>query len=456
MFEYKTQIDKTMQYDVVVIGSGPAGLTAAIAAARKNARVIIIESQGMLGGMGTSGLVSHWLGGRSDDCCEWVVGGIFRELSERAAESGIAVLPQRPENNRLSPHGWGRDQLNAGVPFDPFRMSVMLDEVVEENGITVLLQTVFIDAVVENGHIEHIIVHNKSGLQLVSGQIFIDASGDADLAARSGCLVIKGRSEDNLMTPATVEMHIDGVDTETMSNYIHKNNAPRFLEEIVEWQETGEWPFIYNRFISVMLNEPDTFLINTSRLCDIDGTDGTSISEGLRLGRKENIQLLNFLRRNIPGMSNARLKAMGSTLGIRESRRIQAEYMLSVDDLCNGTDFDDIIGFSAYGWDLPDPKKPSLQPMENKQVAIAANRTPLPFRIMLPQPIKNLICPGRAVSVERDVLGPVRVMAPCMAMGQAAGTAAAMNLTSRDFSQTDIPVLRKTLKQDNAIVDWVV
>jgi hypothetical protein len=147
-------------------------------------------------------------------------------------------------------------------------------------------------------------------------------------------------------------------------------------------------------------------------------------------------------------------------VGIRETRRIVGDFMLSVEDLIQDREFDDCIGYSMYGWDLPDPDKPGLQPFANDTLKGYQYKvkkglsTPLPFRIMVPRPVKNIICPGRAVSVEGQVLGPVRVMAPCMAMGEAAGMASAQVVKkSVSFADIDVRALRGKLKGVNAIVD---
>lgn len=193
---------------------------------------------------------------------------------------------------------------------------------------------------------------------------------------------------------------------------------------------------------------------NTSRITGCDGTDGASISRAMAQGRSELLQLLAILRRHAPGFQNARIKAIAPLLGVRETRRIAGDFVLSVDDLITGREMDDAVGFSSYGWDLPDPKKPSHQPMEGRA---KPGVTPIPCRIMLPRGIGNLICPGRAVSVDRDVLGPLRVMAPCMAMGEAAGTAAIqVARENKTFGAVDVQELRQSLHKAGAIVDMAV
>lgn len=446
--------------DVVVCGGGPSGLGAALAARRGALSVLLVEGQGQLGGMSTSGLVAQWLGGRSDDTRRWVVGGVFRRLALGAAEHGCAVIPTTNPNEKYQVHGWHKGQNEAGIPLDPFTLAGYLDDVVDEAGIDVLLHTQVVDVCVEDGRITHVILFNKSGLSAVPTRAVVDATGDADVAARSGCEFVKGRPEDGLMTPVTLQFHVDNVDQDALSEYIHKHDSPRFRELVAELRAAGEWPFDYEIFISVQLLEKGVMMINTPRLVGIDGTDGRSVTEGMIRGRREIYRLLEIAHKHFPGFAHARLKAIAPCLGVRETRRIVADTMLTVDDLRQGTRFEDTIGYSAYGWDLPDPKRPSYQPMW-EGVAAPVHKvkkkpvTPIPYRIMLPQPVRNLICPGRAVSVERDALGPLRVMAPCFAMGEAAGQASQQVIREGvDYRDLDVARLREELREHDAIVDW--
>jgi hypothetical protein len=189
--------------------------------------------------------------------------------------------------------------------------------------------------------------------------------------------------------------------------------------------------------------------MNTSRLVGVDGTDGSSVSDGSVRGRQEVEQLFAILRDHFPGFGNACIKDVASMLGIRETRRILGAYELTVADLVEDAEFADTVGFSIYGWDLPDSKRPSEQPLVDESTGRYVNKvqkalsTPIPYRSLLPRPIENLICMGRAISVERDVLGPLRVMAPCMAMGEAAGTAAAQVVGGKiGFAEVDVGRLR--------------
>lgn len=454
--QWQKSIEMAGTYDVVVCGGGPTGTVAAIAAKRMRLSVLLLEGEGQLGGMGTSGLVSHWLGGRTYDCTQWVVGGLFQELSTEAAEKGITLLP-KPEQGRYSPHGWGWENgpLTAGVPFDPFAMALFYDEKMAAEGVDVLLKTRVLDVQVTGSQIERVIFSNKSGIQAVNATAVIDATGDADVAAFSGCETVLGREQDRRMTPVTLQVHMSQIDQQALSDYIHEHDSFRMLDEIEAWTQAGEWPFMWNRFISVLLTDDDVFMVNSPRITGIDGTNGHSVTQGYQQGRKEIFQLLQIMRNKIAGCERARIKAIAGLLGVRETRRIVGDFQLTILDLYNEVAFPDVIGYAAYGWDLPLPDQPSVNPDIGKERGIRRTITPIPYRVMLPRPIENLICPGRAISVERDILGPLRVMAPCMAMGEAAGTACAQVVHRHiGFAQVNISLLRDTLKSNNAIIDW--
>lgn len=445
-------------YDVVVCGGGPSGCTAALAARREGLKVLLIENTGQLGGMAVTGHVSHWLGGRTQEG-EWVVGGLFKTLAEEAARKGYAVIPCLNPQEEYHPYGWFNWFIH-GIPLDPFSIDFYLDDKMEEAGIDVLLHTRYIDSVVENRRITHLVLHNNSGLFAVPVKAAVDATGNAEVAARSGCETRKGRAEDGKMAPSSLIFHVYDVDTDELTASVRKNRDPKFRDLIRVLREKGIWNFPYDIFICTQLPEQNEFYINTCRLVGIDGTDGRSVSNGMRQGRKETHRLMEIFREYFPGFRHAKMKSVASQLGIRETRRIVGDYVLTVEDLKKDRDFDDCIGFSMYGWDLPDPNKPSVQPFANdEKTGFTAKvekglTTPLPYRVMVPRNIDNLICPGRAVSVEGQVLGPVRVMAPCMAMGEAAGMAAGQ-VVGRNctFSAVDTGLLRKRLRAAGAIVD---
>jgi hypothetical protein len=452
-------------YDLVVCGGGPSGIPAALAARRAGLNVLLVEAQGQLGGVTTSAGVSHLLGGRTSDNRRQLVGGVFQEITEELMRRGGAIDPRTIDRSgKYQPHGWTMGNLAVGVPVDPNLYAALLDEKMLEAGVDVLFFTQFVDALISDTgggagaaggggrRVTHVVLFNKSGLFAVPIRAVVDATGDADVAARSGCEVTKGRPEDGLMTPATLIFHVDNVDQEALASGIYATDSPRFRELIQELRAQGEWTFPYDIFISVQLAYKGTMMINTTRITDVDGTDGLSISRGMMQGRREVHRLMALMRRYFPGFAEARIKLVAPVLGIRETRRIVGDFVLRVADLIEGADFPDTIGLSGYGWDLPDPKRPSHQPMHGVQRK--HDVTPIPYRVMVPRPVVNVVCPGRAISVERDVLGPLREQAPCYAMGHAAGLAAVHALAEDlAFSEVDADALRESLITQGAIVN---
>ena len=456
MFAYQSHIPLLDSYDLVVCGGGPSGIPAALSAARSGLQVLLVEQTGQLGGTGTSAGVSHLLGCRTSDNRAWCVAGIFKEIVEDLAARGGAIDPRDIHTDSNSPHGWGGkvSNLTYGVPFDPIQMTLLLDEKMLEAGVDMLYFTGFVDCIVENRLITHVVLSNKSGLQAVPCKAVIDATGDGDVAARSGCRFTKGRDSDGLMTPATLMFHVNNVQQDEIADHITKAGNNRFSNLIEQLRKEGKWDFAYKIYISVQLNEKGTMMINTTRICDVDGTDGRSISKGMMQGRREVTKLFGLMRQYFPGFANAHIKMVAPVLGIRETRRIIGEFVLTVEDMIQGQTFEDTIGFSGYGWDLPDPKKPSYQPMHCDDAKTKNDYLPIPYRVMVPVPVNNVICPGRAISVERDVLGPLREMAPCYAMGHAAGLAG-VEVVNNDisFANVNIKQLRQKLAEQGAVVD---
>ncbi len=452
---YSTQIKNILKYDFVVCGGGMTGAACAIAAARKGIKTLLIERNGSLGGVGTSGGVNHLLGGlkykENLGKTLWNVKGIFEEISLELMANGDAVNPDLIDRNH-NPHGW-TPTLADGVIFNSLSMEMLLDDKCKASGVDILYFTDIIDVLCENGKIKGVVIHNKSGIAFVEGECFADTTGDADIAAACNAPTVTGRPEDNGMGPSSVEFHVRNVDTAELSDYIQNTGEVRFKKLIKELRNQGIWDFPYEIFISVQLTEEDVYMINTVRQVGVDGTNALSLTNAIIDGRREIHKLFGIMKNHFPGFKDAYIDYVAPVVGIRETRRIIGEFVLTVDDLISQKTFDDSIAVSSYNWDLPDPQHPSYQPMdENPDNHVEC--THIPYRCLLPQGVDNLIVAGRCISVERDVLGPVRVMAPCMAMGQAAGTAAyfAKN-AGGSFKAVDVSMLKKVLAEDNCICD---
>ena len=442
---YTKEIQNKGSFDIIVCGGGFSGFSAAYAAAREGANVLLIERNGCLGGVGTQGLVNHILGERLIDNYQFhtCIGDIFDKIEQAILKDGAGVDVNTIDLD-LNPHGW-KQFLASGLIFDNEKMKLLLEEMLCEVGVKILYMTDVVDVIKENDRLTSIVVHNKSGLYSISGKYFVDATGDADICEYAGCKVFKG-DENGGMAAASLEMHVENVDLDVLSEYMRKTGDLRFVALINDLKANEEWHFPYDIFISVMLTQDDVFMINTIRQVGIDGTNADSLTKGIIDGRKENFELLKIMKKYFPGFKNARIRQIAPVIGIRETNRILGEYTLTVEDLITAKDFEDGIALSAYGWDLPNPKHPSHQPFEG--VKRKSKYTQIPYRCLVPKGLDNVIVAGRCISVEREVLGPVRVMGPCIAMGCAAGIASAMALSD---GMRYIDVDEKTLR--NKIVD---
>ena len=449
---YRKEIPEGKRASLVVCGGGFAGFAAAYSAARQGVKTLLIERNGCLGGTGTQGLVNHILGERvyqPDNTYKTCIRGLFSELEQRILAAG-GGLDVDGIDLSLPPHGW-YGGLGVGLIFDNEKMKLLLEEMLLEAGAEVLYYTDIIDVVREGNRIAGVIVHNKSGLSFIRGDRFIDATGDGDIAVLAGCAFELG-DEEGGMAPASLEMHVENVDSEQLIAYMRETRDLRFRNLIGPLREKGIWTFPYEIFISVMLTQKDVFMINTIRQVGVDGTDASSLTAATLDGRRENYELLAVMREHFPGFRNATIRQIAPVVGIRETRRIVCEYMLSVQDLIDGVTFPDSIAVSGYGWDLPHPKKPSLQPLHG--VRRKSEFTELPYRCLVPKGIENLLAAGRCIGTERDVSGVMRVMGPCIAMGEAAGLAAALSIAADcSFIEVNVPALRAELQKRGGITD---
>ena len=447
---YTKNIEIKGKYDLAVCGGGFSGFAAAYAAAREGLKVAIIERNFALGGVGTQSLVNHILGiralenGRLETC----IGDVFNELEKRLLDDGAAV-DVRPLDLTLHPHGW-YTSLGTGLIFDCEKMKMLLEEMLEGVGVKIFYGTDIVDVTKAGDKITAVIVHNKSGLFAIAADYFADATGDADVARLAGFETEKGNEEGG-MSAASLEMHVEGVDDAKLFNYMKETGDVRFKSIIKRLQASGEWTFPYEIFISVKLVRDGVYMINTIRQVGIDGSDADSLTRGVIDGRRENYRLLDIMRDHFPGFENATVRAIAPSIGIRETHRIKGEYRLTIDDLASAKSFEDSVALSSYGWDLPDPKRPTYNPTDNlKRLSRYAE---IPYRTLLPKGTDNLIVAGRCISTERDALGPVRVMGPCIAMGTAAGIAAKLAKDgSLSFTEVDVRELRKLIAARGGLV----
>ena len=459
--------------DVLVCGGGPAGVAASIAAARSGARTMLIEQQGCLGGAATNALVGVWVGSYSRDGVCPVVGGVFDEIVDRLVAEDAAIpasedLPPKfslaerkinQESGALAEEKvMGSRHLGYAcwhgrlVPFEFEPCKRICEQIALAAGVRIRYFTAAVSPQMNEGRIQGLFVHSKNGLEFIKADVVVDATGDADIAFRAGCPTVKGRAEDGLMSPATTIFVVEDVDSHAFERYCRETGDVRLRRAIGELKQKGEWPFPFEVIICAEMPRRGRFFINTLRQIGIDGTDADDLTRGMIEGRQQAVELMNILRKIVPGFADARMVQTPSVIGIRDTRRIVGQYEVSVEDIIRGVHYPDTIALTGAQWDMPGPQNPSRQRMEG--VGVALPYVEIPYRSLLPRGADNLIVAGRCVSTAWDAMGPIRIMPACFAMGQAAGTAAAMAVkNNQPFVDLNVKLLREALVKNGAILE---
>ena len=455
-------------YDLVVCGGGPAGTAAAIAAGRRGLKAVIIEQFGQLGGVAVNSLVAGWLGsycrdirsskesgnflgGAPGETGVPVVGGIFDEVVERMATEDEAIPAHKDASSGTRHLGYASWHGRVAA-FEYESCKRVLEQTALEAGVEIRYFTSIIGCKVKGEVIEGVFVHSKSGIEFIRGKAFVDATGDADVADAAGCPMEKGREEDGLMQMATMISVIEDVDSRAFEKYCRKTGDTRLKEALARYNKSHKEPFPFDIIICCEMPRRGRFFLNTFHLVGVDGTDSKSMTKGMVDGRSMVHKLIGAVKEIVPGFENCRLVQTSPVVGIRDTRRIKGQYKLMVDDLVYGKRFDDVVALSGFGWDMTDPKEPGKQAM--KETPMPLPYVEIPYRIMVPQKIGNLIAAGRCVSVEWQALGPIRIMPACFAMGEAAGTAAAQVVgKSISFAKVDVGKLQQDLREQGAILE---
>ncbi|MFT5609578.1 MAG: ribulose 1,5-bisphosphate synthetase/thiazole synthase [Arenicella sp.] len=433
--------------DVLVVGSGPGGLAAAIASARAGAQTTLLERYGCFGGNITQVGVEGFAWYRHAKTVDSE--GIGVEFEERAKAMGASTQEPQSQSHALD-----------GEAF-----KYVADVLVQEAKITPMLHRTMVAPIVEHGILKGVIVESKSGREAILAKRIIDATGDADVAARAGAVVHKTPRED--MMAASVMFSMTGV------------NKKRFIEHVKsdpqtykDW-EGGEWsietsgkedkmfsPFLRKPFekaieaglIPENLNticgtwgaiydQGDLTYLNLVHLSEIDGTNADDLTKGEIEGRRQAMLAVEALRRYNPGCENAKLRNFGLTIGIRDTRKIDAHYNMTAKDVRQQGRFEDSVGIFP---EFIDGYGILILPTTGRYFQ-------LPYRAMLPKGIGHLIVTGRSTGGDRDSHAAVRNMMCCAVNGQGAGVAAAISLESDcDFAEVDIKVLQKRLLEQGA------
>lgn len=453
---YTKQLDRSMDTQILVCGGGVAGVAAAIASARLGVKTLLVERSAMLGGCATSGLVGPFMTCFDLKEERQIIRGIFDEIVLEMERRCGAIHPAKVSN--------GTDYASYSIrghahvtPFDPEVLRSVLFDKLYESGAELLLYSSVIDTIAADGRVKGVILAQKEGLCAVYADIVIDCTGDGDVMVSSGTAYEKGRKEDGLMQPMTLFLRIAGVDDQAVDDYVkaHPENYGRLFASIIEdTQKVGDCP-IYRERIGVykMLN-PGEWRVNTTRIFKKDGTVSADLTEAEVEGRRQADALIPYFRKYFPGFKNARLIQAAATIGVRETRRLCGSYVLKMEDMQEDMRFDDCIALCSYPVDIHSPTGKGGGVIWNEATIDPPNQYQIPYRILVPEVMDGLLVAGRCVSATHEALGSIRVMPPCFATGQAAGTAAALCVqTGVQPRHVDISVLQDVLRKNDVVLD---
>jgi hypothetical protein len=423
------------EYDVVVLGGGPAGLAAAAAAGQHGRRVLLVERYGFLGGMGTAAGVTNFCGLHAN------VHGEIKQVVHGVADDLLARIDRLGGLN--APHlVLGKIHAQA---YDTAAYKCAADDLLLAHNVRVGFHALAAGVVMESDRrIKALLVETKSGREAILGRVFIDCSGDGDLAAFAGADFEKGDADGNMLYP-TMMFRINGVDAQAAGE------AWRSIPQLMEAAEKRGVTFPRKGAIVRPQKNSVEWRVNVTQVKNaegraVDGTNAAELSAGEIEGRRQAIDFFKFLRSEAPGFANSYVVDIPPQLGVRETRRVTGRYQLTADDVLTCANFSDTIGVN--GW-----------PIENHAAGDVIWRWPdipgsrgfnhLPYRMLVPPALDNLLVAGRCASMSHEGQSAARVSGGCFVMGQAAGTAAHLSLAG-NWASADIPVgkLQDTLAAD--------
>lgn len=443
---------------VVVAGAGAAGVASALAAARAGAETVLVESAGFPGG---NSAILPWLGFHSRQY-QQVVGGIAIELIETMQTSGAA------SSIVLDPVCGSAVSLNGHV----YRCLLM--RMLRDAGVEVALHSMVVDVARRKERIERLVVEQKSGRREIEGDVFIDATGDGDVAVKAGVAWEKGRRSDGQVQSPSLVFRVAGIDRDAFVAGLQASGVgfrellrghPEVLQRLLDRLPTqevivlggladlleqarsaGELDVPTTRVIGVKSHRADELIAVSTKVASFDPTDSDALSGAYIEGYRQVEELMRFFVRWVPGCGAAYLEEVAPMIGIRESRRIMGDYVLSGDDVRSGCLFPDGVAMGAYHIDIHRPDgsgfdSESVRPYD------------IPLRALIAGGVENLMVAGKCISASHEAIASTRVIPICMAEGHAAGTAAALALP-RGGAIRDVPtpVVRRKLRQGGAIL----
>lgn len=423
----KRSVPISKGWDVIVVGGGPSGCTAAIAAAREGAKTLLIESTGMLGGMGTAGLMNAW--------CPFTDGEkiIYNGLAEKVMRAAKKGVPHVPENS----YNW--------LPINTEQLKRVYDEMVLSSGASVLLFTLLSAVEMKNDEtIDSIIVSNKAGLTAYKAKVYIDCTGDGDMAAWAGADFLHGDESEKVQS-ATLCFSMANVNQQNYNKARYTIEGAKPQSPIHKILASGKYPLIPDSHFNVKMSAPSFLMFNAGHI-QVNSTDPLDLSDAMIRGRQLVKQMDEGLHEFAPEIfGDSYLSATGSLLGLRESRRIVGDYLFTIDDWLARRSFDDEIGRNCYYIDVHKKNKKKRYPRYSKGESHG-----IPYRCLTPKKLKNVLVAGRCISTDEYAFGSLRVMPACLVTGEAAGLAGALAVRSEkpDVHEVDVTLLRKRLKEE--------
>ncbi len=437
------KIQDLIETDVLVIGGGLAGVFAAIGAKRTNPAlsVWVVEKEGYLGGMATAGFVfpfmRYYIGSEKSKSFKRLTGGLFKELLDRLMKIGFA---KSSINNPTCPQR-----------FDSYILRCILDEMAIEAGVNLLFHAICCGAetamsVSDEKTVSRVLIATKRGVITFCAKYFIDTSGDGDLCYHAGAEFKIGRDSDGLTQPATLNFRLANIPFFAASG----NEIGRKIRKA---KENGVELTPRNDCLMFITNNPNERHFNQTRVAEFDWTDPFSLSKAEIEGRKQARNFILFLKKSIRGFRNASVTGMGNVLGIRESRRIIGDYVLTAQDLENGTQFEDRVALGNYPIDIHDPKGGATTELKHFG---KLHYYSIPLRCMIVKGFLNLMVSGRAISATHEALSAVRIMPICAALGEACGIfVGIVSIQNPPISlrNVDVAIVQRKIKEFGGIID---
>jgi len=438
------------EFDVVVVGGGPAGLAASVSAARHGARVLLVERYGFLGGMGTAGGVTNFAGlyGRKNGEMRQVVHGVVDDLLARMAALGGVNAPQDGMQGRIRVQSYDVSSLKCAA-----------DQLLLASGVQILFHAWAASVVMQGSRIQALVVETKSGRMAIRGARFIDCSGDADIAHFAGAPYELGDGLGSGLYPTTM-FRVGHVDAALALPAVGEFTAINSWMANAQRDKPGRYRFPREGAILRPQKNPSEWRANVTQIANaagqaMDATDARQLSDGEIVGRQQIASYFAFLRDEVPGFANASIVDIAAQIGVRETRRIQGMYVLTGEDILNASRFDDAIGINAWPMELHAEGRiewhfPHNGTNENSKGRVYND---LPWRMLVPRGVDNLLVAGRCASMTHEGQSAARVSGACFVMGQAAGTAAATLSAAQSTADVDVSALQKLLLRDGVYLD---